>query len=345
MDAAKSVTATFTPTSPGQAQLSVQKNGSGTGTVTSTDGQINCGSSCTHDYDTGTGVDLTATPGGGSRFDGWSGGGCSGTGTCSVTMNQTTTVFATFVAQHQLSVTTNGSGTVTRNPPGAACASPCSAVYDQGTSVTLTPTPAAGWSFAGWSEAGCPGTGDCVVTMDGAKSVTATFTENPPPGDQTPPSDAGSNVITSPPLVPPSVTSPVAPFFTLSLARLRPADAARRGIPLTARCGAACRMFARLYLDGTTARRLGLARRSRVLLVGSASGVRTAAGTVRLLVRFNARTRRAVARAATVSFALRLRGLDSTGQVSRTRYYRVTLRRLGRSPVIRPLAAAPSGVP
>jgi hypothetical protein len=145
--------------------------------------------------------------------------------------------------------------------------------------------------------------------------------------------------------VPPSIGPPVAPLFSLTLARLRPADAARRGVPLSVRCGAACRLLARLYLDGPTARRLGLVRRSLVLLVGSAGGARTAAGTVRLLVRLNARTRRAVGRAATVSFALRVRGLDSTGQVSRTRYYRVTLRRLGRSPVIRPLAAAPSGVP
>ena len=181
--------------------------------------------------------------------------------------------------------------------------------------------------------------------MDGAKSVTATFTENPPPADQTPPPDSGSNVITSPPLVAPSVTPPVAPSFSLTLPRLRPADAARRGLPLTARCGAACRLQARLYIDGTTARRLGLARRSLVLLVGSASGVRTAAGTLRLLVRLNARTRRAVGRAATVAFALRLRGLDSTGQVSRTRYFRVTLRRRGLSPVVRPLATAPPGVP
>ena len=181
--------------------------------------------------------------------------------------------------------------------------------------------------------------------MDGAKSVIASFTQNPPPADQPPPPDSGSNVITSPPLVPPSVTPPVAPFFSLSLAHLRPADAARRGLPLTARCGAACRLLARLYLDGTTARRLGLARSSRALLVGSASGVRTAAGTVRLLVRLSARTGRAVRRAARVAFVLRIRGLDSTGQVSRTRYFRVTLRRLGLSPVIRPLAAAPSGVP
>jgi hypothetical protein len=188
--------------------------------VTSTDGLINCGIDCSQTYVSGTGVALNAAAGGGSRFGGWSGGGCS-TGTCNLTLNQDTTVTATFVAQHQLSVTRNGSGTVSSSPGGINCGATCSAAYDQGTSVTLFPTPAAGWSFAGWSG-GCGGTGNCVVTMDGAKSVAATFTQNPPPGDQPPPPDSGSNVITSPPLAPPSVTPPVAPFFSLTLARLRP---------------------------------------------------------------------------------------------------------------------------
>ena len=43
--------------------------------------------------------------------------------------------------------------------------------------MTLTATPEAGSVFAGWSGA-CTGTGDCVVTMDAVKSVTATFNTN-----------------------------------------------------------------------------------------------------------------------------------------------------------------------
>jgi hypothetical protein len=42
-------------------------------------------------------------------------------------------------------------------------------------SVTLSATAATGRTFAGWSGAGCSGTGTCVVTMDAAKDVTATF--------------------------------------------------------------------------------------------------------------------------------------------------------------------------
>ena len=41
--------------------------------------------------------------------------------------------------------------------------------------MTLTATPAAGQVFRGWTG-GCTGTGACQVTMDGSKSVTATFT-------------------------------------------------------------------------------------------------------------------------------------------------------------------------
>jgi len=73
-----------------------------------------------------------------------------------------------------------GSGTVTSSPAGINCGSDCSESYDQdqGTSVTLTATPATGSTFGGWSGA-CSGTGACTVTMNAAKSVTATFNLQP----------------------------------------------------------------------------------------------------------------------------------------------------------------------
>ena len=50
------------------------------------------------DFETGdlTGWDITATPNGSSNFTGWSGAGCSGTGTCQVTMSGARSVTATF---------------------------------------------------------------------------------------------------------------------------------------------------------------------------------------------------------------------------------------------------------
>src|SRR5262245_3513286 len=63
--------------------LAVVKAGTGSGTVTSAPAGITCGTSCTASYASGTVVTLTATPASGSTFTGWSGGGCTGTGTCS----------------------------------------------------------------------------------------------------------------------------------------------------------------------------------------------------------------------------------------------------------------------
>jgi hypothetical protein len=89
---------TFTVTQDGIKQyvLFISKSGTGSGMVKSSDGQINCGSGCSAVYNSGTVVTLTATPNSGSTFSGWSGGGCSGTGTCSFSMNAETSVTASF---------------------------------------------------------------------------------------------------------------------------------------------------------------------------------------------------------------------------------------------------------
>src|SRR5208283_3647371 len=84
------------PGSLGNLTLSVSTIGTGSGTVTSSPSGISCGSTCAASYSSGTRVTLTASPASGSTFAGWSGGGCSGTGTCSVTMYVATSVTATF---------------------------------------------------------------------------------------------------------------------------------------------------------------------------------------------------------------------------------------------------------
>lgn len=83
--------------------LSVAKTGAGSGTVTSSPAGISCGATCTANFDSGTAVTLTAAAASGSTFAGWSGGGCSGTGTCAVTMNAATTVTATINAASTVS--------------------------------------------------------------------------------------------------------------------------------------------------------------------------------------------------------------------------------------------------
>jgi murein DD-endopeptidase MepM/ murein hydrolase activator NlpD len=87
----------ITPPPPSTFTLAVAKQGTGTGTVTSSGGGINCGTVCTSQPITGgDSVVLTAAPGSDSTFSGWSGGGCSGAGTCTVTMNTGQNVTATF---------------------------------------------------------------------------------------------------------------------------------------------------------------------------------------------------------------------------------------------------------
>jgi Divergent InlB B-repeat domain len=51
---------------------------------------------CTINESAGNSVTLTATANRGSVFDGWSGDGCSGTGACTVVMNQNITLTARF---------------------------------------------------------------------------------------------------------------------------------------------------------------------------------------------------------------------------------------------------------
>jgi pimeloyl-ACP methyl ester carboxylesterase len=86
-----------TPPPPSTFTLTVAKQGTGTGTVTSSGWGINCGTVCTSQPITGgDSVVLTAAPGNDSTFSGWSGGGCSGAGTCTVTMNANQNATATF---------------------------------------------------------------------------------------------------------------------------------------------------------------------------------------------------------------------------------------------------------
>lgn len=74
-----------------------------------------------------------------------------------------------------------GSGSVTDSatPRRVDCGTRCTADFGPGQIVTLTATPASESTFIGWGGA-CTGRATCTVTMDQARSVTATFrTGNP----------------------------------------------------------------------------------------------------------------------------------------------------------------------
>ena len=156
--------------------LTVAPAGNGSGAVTSSPAGINCPGDCVEIYPAGTLVTLTAAPASNSIFTGWSGGGCSGTGTCVTTVDAGRTVVPTFeLKTYSLTVTkSGGNGTVTSSPTGISCGATCLAVYTHGTMVSLSSAPATGYVFTGWSGA-CTGAAACVVTMTAAKSVVATF--------------------------------------------------------------------------------------------------------------------------------------------------------------------------
>ncbi len=78
--------------------LTLTKSGAGNGSVSSGPAGIDCGLVCSYHFSLSTSVTLTASPAAGSAFAGWSGSGCSGTSTCTVTMLGARAVTAQFTA-------------------------------------------------------------------------------------------------------------------------------------------------------------------------------------------------------------------------------------------------------
>jgi alpha-tubulin suppressor-like RCC1 family protein len=171
-------TASTTLTVTDVSTLSVATLGTGGGTVTSSPAGINCGTDCAETHPTGTAITLTSTPDNGSLFGGWTGGGCAGTGNCSITLTADTTISARFdriTFPLTVSRTGGGTGAVTSSPAGISCGTDCTETYVSNTSVTLSAAPGTGSFFAGWTGGGCTGAGACVVNIAAATTVAARF--------------------------------------------------------------------------------------------------------------------------------------------------------------------------
>jgi hypothetical protein len=161
IDEAKSVTATFI-----KKQYELTINTVGEGTVTET-----VISSKTDSYDAGTLIKLTAVPDIDHVFQGWSGDITSTDSEIQITVDQAKTVTATFIEkQYDLTINTVGQGSVDE------------LILDDtvrglniGTKVRLTAIPDAGWVFSGWSGDVTSTDAEIEITVDAAKSVTATF--------------------------------------------------------------------------------------------------------------------------------------------------------------------------
>ena len=161
MDGNKTITATFSKIQGTMYTLTV--NTVGQGSVTPNGGT----------YEAGTPVTLTASPASGWQFDGWSGDASGSNNPLTITMDGNKTITATFSkiqgTMYTLTVNTVGQGSVTPN----------GGTYEAGTPVTLTASPASGWQFDGWSGDASGSDNPITITMDGDKTITATFDEIP----------------------------------------------------------------------------------------------------------------------------------------------------------------------
>ncbi|BAP54803.1 Na-Ca exchanger/integrin-beta4 [Thioploca ingrica] len=173
LNADMTCTATFDPKPPSTVALTILKVGTGSGTITG-DG-IDCGTTCSNSYSSGTSLNLTVTPDSNSIFAGWSGTDCSS----SVTLNADMTCTATFdpkpppgTAALTILKAGTGSGSVSIN--GSACGNPCSQTYSMGETIALIATPDANSVFAGWSGINCSPS----VTINTDMICTATFNSN-----------------------------------------------------------------------------------------------------------------------------------------------------------------------
>ncbi|MBV1909363.1 MAG: SdiA-regulated domain-containing protein, partial [Kangiellaceae bacterium] len=178
MNSLQTVQAEFQAVSLVEHSLNVTTEGNGT--VISTPAGINCGVDCEEMYAENSEITLTATADTGFSFVGWS-GACSGTSSCLLTMNEAKVVTAIFIEETAneflLTVSLEGSGTVSSSPSGINCGADCSEVYSENAQVVLTANSSTGFTFQNWAG-DCTGSVECVITMDSTKSVIAVFLED-----------------------------------------------------------------------------------------------------------------------------------------------------------------------
>jgi hypothetical protein len=156
-----------------------------------------------------------------------------------------------------VSTTGSGSGSVISAPAGIACPGACAYHFEPGTPVVLTPVPAPGSAFAGWSEGDCAGGDPCELTLNEASVATAVFDQLPPPPG--PEGGSGGEI-----LPPPSIGfSPPAPAPAhLRILRVRGRNGVVVGGSIAAAARGAVRVKASAFVDG---RRVGVSRRARIV--------------------------------------------------------------------------------
>ena len=135
------------------------------------------GATGTASYPYNTTGDVDSRASAGSTFTGWSGEGCAGIGTCTVSVTQYRSVTATFsLNNYTVTPTAGANGTI--NPAG-------SRLVSYGSTTGFTVTPSNGYTaIMGGTCGGSPSTGTSQFTyttnaITNDCTVTASFTVNP----------------------------------------------------------------------------------------------------------------------------------------------------------------------
>ena len=126
-------------------------------------------------FNSGTRVTITATPDQGYEFTGWSDSSYGDTNPLTLTIGSNTSITAQFSrTKYLLGVDVIGEGSVSQEVISAAKPP---TEYNSGAVVRLESIPSDGWLFHTWSGASTD-TGNIIdITVDGTKTVTASFEE------------------------------------------------------------------------------------------------------------------------------------------------------------------------
>ena len=138
-----------------------------------------------HAYEAGASVTVTATADAGYTFVNWGGASSSASATVTITMDGNKTLTANFEEDappppntHTLTIAATVGGSVS---PAVG-----EHFYKADTSVTVTATADAGYTFNKWSGASSSADAAITVKMDGNKTLTANFLKDvPPPTEST----------------------------------------------------------------------------------------------------------------------------------------------------------------
>jgi len=163
MNSDKSVTANFV-----KKKYALTTAVEGEGTVT--EKVIKAGAAT--DYNSGTIVELTATPSGEWLFVEWKGDLTGSENPTQITIDKAKSVTAVFVKkQYPLTIEIEGEGTVSEKVIKVGLATD----YNSGTIVELTAEPTGDWEFVGWTGDITSTENPVQITIDEAKTVKARF--------------------------------------------------------------------------------------------------------------------------------------------------------------------------